>query len=130
MKRSTKRGNHSPGEKDQQFHLVAVAKAPSPAQLLATAPPKHYMVPGTLLLAPLLHFLEDPWHGRGQGQRVLSQTAPGRGLGLTTSQGLFSIGILHRAVQWWSSRQLSGMDAGSFVPVDLSAREWSRMRLI
>jgi len=55
---------------------------------------------------------------------------PGCVLGARVSQGLFSKGILLTAVLLWSTGELNRMDAGYLVPVDLSARKWTRMRLI
>lgn len=123
------KGNHC--RKDLSLHLVAVTKAHSPAGLLVITYPNKFSGAETLLLAPGLQFLEGPWHSKvGYKQTALFQTIPGCVLGARVSQGWFSKGILLMAVLLRNTRELNCIDAGYLVPVDLSAREWSRVRLI
>lgn len=51
-------------------------------------------------------------------------------LGVSTAQRRFPVGILDAATLFWRQGEFNGIDAICFMPVGLSASEWSEVLLI
>lgn len=128
----TKRRNCSPWKKDQPFHLLTVAKAPT---IHLQDCWLHILwnikwCQGHYCWHLFSSFLKIPGTAEARTNQHSLKQLLGEGWKLPRardcSQETFCIWVscLGR------SRQLSSTDTGCIVPVDLSAREWSRMHII